>query len=1781
MHPTANVPGLENRTDLLPELLAYEEPEAVSPTPSDSPRVAENATTDEDGGKERTRFSVPNYKPKAIPWNWQESEPEEKVETRSSSSQQARSASSGRKGDDDSIKVARDTYARSEDKEHEGHHGQRKARLAFLVANPKSPNPPFEWSRQTHVNARFRETSASTVNATAFTNDEFLHVARSYDKLADREEIIWDLTEAANPDANQTARHTAASVRWRYRASGSSPSALPSNYNLEITVWNQQFPSGKVTFARSEDMKLGRLKLHAALSCRDSGLWALKVTRNGASLGEDNFLIQDPPISDGAGWTRRVLGKDKTIAAPVVAYTNDEWLSHTEDYPIPDPDVDGKQQFEVVWHLFSPDPQYNKVTRHRSYLTLKSSYSSDGQTWAIVTRVFEPNYPSGRVFRQSSGTGRLPTLKVSYAKGLPIYGDWKFSEKTTGASAKTTTVSVRQIQISTKLNTAAPYLDNGKMIYRLKVETFPASWVPPNWNYRLDLANSQGQTVPMSTKIVPVSTVDIPSTTPAALARVKSSAVLNAPPPSISTFSTTTIPDSYTPSASGVRTSATRAAALAPAASTSSDGEFYTLAGSIAYGPGGASNYFGVDDNINVYVNDALVATSGVSGAGYKGPYTFQASYGDTLRLEAVDTYGGCHGIGPTTLYQGSESQVLDPDGVAEICAGFPAGEIFYNKSFKIHIGTPPATKDPDAEDKNVDPNDTSSTYPSCTCPCPPEGNTAQPSTLFKSPIPIIIKNGSGLYEHSFVDLAIETRGLPLVLSREYLSVQQKTAPQFGWKWSFQDELKIDSGTIFHETADGRVDAFISDGSGFTPARVEMTDKLTLIDARHYQLKTKSKIRMIYEVPESVDLLSDQPIRAVLKQTIDKNGNTNTYVWNAAGDRLIKMIGPDPRQFIRLDWSQDRGPDKAVDHTGRVVRYSYTRPCGGDELLAKVTQPGSKVYTHEYHTVLGESSHYQLLTISLNGVLQEKVVNGNDDQLGVIGEVTHRLGATLTYHRDASGPQPIATVTQTAPSGKARTWTYTLDSTDDVLSCLDPEGHTNSAAHDQNDDLSTTIDALGHQTTMLYDNHHNLISVTNGQQPPTLLKWDDDDNLTEVTDAAQKTTKFSYDANSNLKSVTDPADHTSSISYTIFGKPASVTNALGHTWIFTYDSLGFLKSKTAPPAAVGLPAAHWEYVVDTLGRRQETHDPLGRVVKLGYDQRDRLVETIIPAVTARFRQEALPSGRATAVYDNNDLLLETKALDGLITTYRYDSAHRLTSVKQPGTKLPTTLKYDAFENVISLTNSNGKTTFYEHDDLDRVSKMIYPGSEEAFSYDANSNLIKWSRGSYAVDYSYDALDRLYHISSPSTQDDITLSYDILDRVDSMTDNSGTTGYTYTKNCLLETMTRPGNKVLRYNYDPGDRLFQVVDPEGSTTDYGYSDRDEVESVTHDGKTVRYQHDILGRTTLTKMPNGVEARRIFSERDQLIHQEYVKSSNPLLTLKYGFNQVGQRIVGEQIDAAGSILKRFSYNDRRQLTGSTKDGPRRQHSESHYALDDNDNITNNNGTTFHSNAADQLTTAGAASLSYNSAGQATAVGPQSLTFSYNDQIKRITGPGLNAQYLYDGNGQRVRKTVNGTVQNFLWNGSDIAKEYKADGTVRADYQLGAGAKIDGKWQFYLSDIQGSTLGVTDDTGKVIATWDYDNYGVTTQTSGDQTDRVRLSRCPAKVQHSKFYVRSCGARIWNDVSALTRYPSKSTIIRANLNTRATACQGSHAGTWGHRIQGQLRVRVLYFQLKAHNAIA
>ncbi|MEI2652876.1 MAG: hypothetical protein V9G12_12150 [Microthrixaceae bacterium] len=281
-----------------------------------------------------------------------------------------------------------------------------------------------------------------------------------------------------------------------------------------------------------------------------------------------------------------------------------------------------------------------------------------------------------------------------------------------------------------------------------------------------------------------------------------------------------------------------------------------------------------------------------------------------------------------------------------------------------------------------------------------------------------------------------------------------------------------------------------------------------------------------------------------------------------------------------------------------------------------------------------------------------------------------------------------------------------------------------------------------------------------------------------------------------------------------------------------------------------------------------------------------------------------------------------------------------------------------------------------------VPRALSRGSSESFEYDLNGNLRVWDRND-KVTYTFDELDRLQDISSPTTNDHISFTFDELDRIKTMTDGTGTTSYGYTDNYLLDQITHPGNKTLKYHFDQGDRLFKMVDPEGAATEYGLSDRNELTSVSHDGQTVRYSHDLVGRTYRTEYPNGVTAQRTFSERNQLLFKSYSKGSSPLITLKYAFNQVGQRVVDEKIAANGSVLKRFEYNARRQLIGSTRRAPNGRVTTQDYKLDDNDNITNKDGQTFANNNADQLTQAGSIGLAYNSAGQATSVGSETLSF------------------------------------------------------------------------------------------------------------------------------------------------------------------------------------------------------
>ena len=96
----------------------------------------------------------------------------------------------------------------------------------------------------------------------------------------------------------------------------------------------------------------------------------------------------------------------------------------------------------------------------------------------------------------------------------------------------------------------------------------------------------------------------------------------------------------------------------------------------------------------------------------------------------------------------------------------------------------------------------------------------------------------------------------------------------------------------------------------------------------------------------------------------------------------------------------------------------------------------------------------------------------------------------------------------------------------------------------------------------------------------------------------------------------------------------------------------------------------------------------------------------------------------------------------------------------------------------------------------------------------------------------------------------------------------------------------------------------------------------------------------------------------------------------------------------------------------------------------------------------------------------------------------------------YAYNGGGLRMAKTVGSTTTRFAWDVADGLPLLLVDGTT--SYVSGLGGlpleqiSQSGTVLYYQSDQLGSTRALTDGSGNVVATSDYDSYGSPTSSSG-----------------------------------------------------------------------------------------
>ena len=286
---------------------------------------------------------------------------------------------------------------------------------------------------------------------------------------------------------------------------------------------------------------------------------------------------------------------------------------------------------------------------------------------------------------------------------------------------------------------------------------------------------------------------------------------------------------------------------------------------------------------------------------------------------------------------------------------------------------------------------------------------------------------------------------------------------------------------------------------------------------------------------------------------------------------------------------------------------------------------------------------------------------------------------------------------------------------------------------------------------------------------------------------------------------------------------------------------------------------------------------------------------------------------------------------------------------------------------------------------------------------------------------------------------MSYTYDSLNRLSSVTDRLGTSNYTYDGASNVGTVTYPNGVEGTYMYDALNRV----------TGLGYSNQ---------SSSYVYVRDNDGRLTSATEPTSASepnGRQVSWSFDGISRLQTETISNTVQnngSVSYTLDPVGNRL-SDTSSLAGVPSGSWNYNSDDELSDET----------------------------------------------YDQDGNVTAAGGK--TFSYDSQNELVAMNGTAVGIEYDGDGNRVLKTVTSgsgtTTTQFLVDdlnptGYPQVMDELTNGVVTRTYTYGLqriseDQQVNGAWtpSFYSYDGMGSVRQLTNMTGALTDTYEYDAFG------------------------------------------------------------------------------------------------
>jgi RHS repeat-associated protein len=838
-------------------------------------------------------------------------------------------------------------------------------------------------------------------------------------------------------------------------------------------------------------------------------------------------------------------------------------------------------------------------------------------------------------------------------------------------------------------------------------------------------------------------------------------------------------------------------------------------------------------------------------------------------------------------------------------------------------------------------------------------------------------------------------------------------------------------------------------------------------------------------------------LSGVTTRTYDKNDNLKTET-NALG------------KTTSYTYDSNNNRTSETNPLNKTTSYTYN---ARNQVLT-ISDPLNHVTINTYDPATGNllstmdpsgfTTSYSYNSSGLRNSMTDPLGKVTQYQYDVSGNLTQQkdpLGNLITYTYDNNGNKTSETRTRTGPSGIETLLTsYQYDKNNNLIKTTYPDNSTTQIQYNAIGKQSITTDQLGHQTSYSYDLMGRLTQTTYPDATTESSTYDAEGDRVTSTDRANRMTTYIYDHLKRLTQTIYP-DNTSTMStYDKIGEVIAVQDADGNQTQYGYDNAGRRTSVTDALTRVTT------FAYDDAGDQISMTDANGNQTQYAYDKNNRRTQTIYPDTTTDI-----------VAYDALGRTVSKTDQAGKTTQFQYDAMGRLTQVTDALLQ-NTSYTYDEVGERISQTDANHHITTFAYDKLGRRSGRTLPlGMSETLVYDAAGNLkTKTDFNGKTTTYNYDVVNRLLNKMPDVTTGEPTVNftYTFTGQRLSMSDASGLTNYTYDKRDRLTNKATPEG-TLGYSYDFAGNLLTIQSSNtgGASVTYGYDALNRLSKVTDNrlGSIVTtYSYDKVGNLSGYLYPNGVQTGFTYDTLNRLKNIQIAKGASTLASYAYTLGLAGNRA---GVTELGGRSVSYTYDSLYRLTGETISGGAVNGSIG-YVYDFVGNRQSRSSTVAPILAAsysydqnDRLITD-----TYDANGNTTASGGNTYAYDFENHLKNENSGAVTI--VYDGDGNRVSKTVGGITTKYLVDdrnptGYAQVLEEISSASVQRVYTYGLNrisqSQASGT-SFYGYDGHGNVRLLTDSTGAVTDRYDYDAFGnIITQTgstpnvffySGEQND-------------------------------------------------------------------------------------